>query len=182
MDQALTIGVRYHAGHVLITVAGEIDIATVPQLRGQLTLLAAAGRPVIADLTGVTFLDAAGLGVLAGVVLARLGACEGIPAGGEVPAVFHGLLRDLVLAVRDLAGPAWLEASGDDPDVAAFTALQATPVPPSPAELDEIIARVLWARFAPPGPPRDGAGPAPGPAAGHDMVARSHVPAASHSR
>jgi hypothetical protein len=118
----------------------------------------------------------------AAVVLARLGACEGIPAGGEVPAVFHGLLRDLVLAVRDLAGPAWLEASGDDPDVAAFTALQATPVPPSPAELDEIIARVLWARFAPPGPPRDGAGPAPGPAAGHDMVARSHVPAASHSR
>jgi hypothetical protein len=89
----------------------------------------------------------------AAVVLAALGACEGIPPGGEVPAVFHGLLRDLVLAVRDLAGPAWLEASGDDPDVAAFTALQATPVPPSPAELDEIIARVLWARFAPPRPP-----------------------------
>jgi anti-sigma B factor antagonist len=66
MDQALTIGVRYHAGHVLITVAGEIDIATVPQLRGQLTLLAAGGRPVIADLTGVTFIGAAGLGVLAG--------------------------------------------------------------------------------------------------------------------
>jgi anti-sigma B factor antagonist len=66
MDQALTIWVRYHAGHVLITVAGEIDIATAPQLRGQLTLLAAGGRPVIADLTGVTFIDAAGLGVLAG--------------------------------------------------------------------------------------------------------------------
>jgi hypothetical protein len=44
MDQALTIGVRYHVGHVLITVAGEIDLATVPQLRGQLTLLAAGGR------------------------------------------------------------------------------------------------------------------------------------------
>jgi len=28
----------------------------------------------------------------------------------------------LVRAVRDPAGPAWLEASGDDPDVAAFTA------------------------------------------------------------
>jgi hypothetical protein len=28
----------------------------------------------------------------------------------------------LVLAVRDPAGRAWLEASGDDPDVAAFTA------------------------------------------------------------
>ena len=65
MDQALTIGVRYHVGHVLITVAGEIDITTVPQLRGQLTLLAAGGGPVIADLTDVTFIDAAGLGVLA---------------------------------------------------------------------------------------------------------------------
>jgi len=51
-----------------------------------------------------------------------------------VPAVFHGVLRDLVLAARDLAGPAWLEASGDDPDVVAFTALRATPAPPSPAE------------------------------------------------
>jgi WD40 repeat protein len=43
-----------------------------------------------------------------------------------VPAALHSLLRDLVLAVRDLAGPAWLDASGDDPDVTAFTALEAT--------------------------------------------------------
>ena len=67
-----------------------------------------------------------------------------------MPAVFHGVLRDLVLAARDLAGPAWLAATSDDPDIAAFTALQATPVPPSLAELDEIISRVLRARFASP--------------------------------
>jgi hypothetical protein len=30
-------------------------------------------------------------------------------------------LHDVVLAVRDLAGPAWLDANGDDPDAAAFT-------------------------------------------------------------
>ena len=62
------------------------------------------------------------------ILLARLGACEDILPGGEggVPAALHGLLRDLVLAVRDLAGPAWLDASGDDPDVTAFTALEAT--------------------------------------------------------
>jgi hypothetical protein len=77
-----------------------------------------------------------------------------------VPAALHGLLRDLVLAARDLAGPSWLAAASDDPDIAAFTALQATPAPPSPAELDEIISRVLWARFPPPGTPRDG-GPPP---------------------
>jgi hypothetical protein len=61
-----------------------------------------------------------------------------------------------VLAARDLAGPAWLEASGDDPDVAAFTALQATLYPPEAAEIDKICARVLWARYAPYGAARDG--------------------------
>ena len=65
-----------------------------------------------------------------------------------------------MLAARDLAGPSWLAAASDDPDIAAFTALQATPAPPSPAGLDAIISRVLWARFPPPGTPRDG-GPSP---------------------
>jgi hypothetical protein len=117
----------------------------------------------------------------AAVLLARLGACEDLLPGGDgdVPAAVCGLLRDLVLAARDLAGPAWLEAAGDDPGIAAFTALQATPAPPAPAELDEIISRVLRARFPPPGTPRDGAGPAPGrgPASGHGRAAgdRGHA-------
>jgi hypothetical protein len=95
------------------------------------------------------------------VLLKRLRACEAALAGGngEIPAPAPGRLRGLVLAARDLAGPAWLAASGDDPDIAAFTALDATPVPPAPAELDEIISRVLWARFAPHGTARDGTGP-----------------------
>jgi hypothetical protein len=110
----------------------------------------------------------------AAILLARLGACEDILPGGEddVPAALHGLPRDLVLAVRDLAGPAWLDASGDDPDVAAFTALEATASPPDRARIDEICSRVLWARFAPgtgrddPGHGRTGPGqPAPSPAA-----------------
>jgi hypothetical protein len=122
----------------------------------------------------------------AAILLAKLGACDDLLPGGDggVPAALHGLLRDLVLAARDLAGPAWLAATSDDPDIAAFTALQATSAPPSPADLDEIISRVLWARFAPPGRARDGGGPgsAPGPVAGHDIAVRSHVPAASHSQ
>jgi anti-sigma B factor antagonist len=65
MDQALTIRVRHHRAHVLITVAGEIDIVTVPQLRARLIPLAAASRPLIVDLDQVSFLDAAALGVLA---------------------------------------------------------------------------------------------------------------------
>ena len=62
----LAVGVRRGAGHVLVTVAGEVDIATVPRLRGQLVALAAGGRPLIADLDRAGFIDAAGLGVLAG--------------------------------------------------------------------------------------------------------------------
>ena len=112
----------------------------------------------------------------AAVLLTRLGACEDIPAGGDVPAALHGVLRDLVLAARDLAGPAWLAAVGDDPGIAAFTALQATPAPPSPAELDEIISRVLWARFPPLGAPRDGAAQRPA-AAPHPGTARRPVTA-----
>ena len=87
----------------------------------------------------------------AAVLLARLGVCEAAAVGGngQPPVIAAGLLRSLVLAVRDLAGPAWLEANGDDPDVAAFTAMQATASPPDPARIDEICSRVLWARFAP---------------------------------
>ena len=99
------------------------------------------------------------------ILLARLGACEDLLPGGDgdVPAALHGLLRDQVLAIRDLAGPAWLDASGDDPDVAAFTVLEATASPPDTARIDEICSRVLWARFAPDagrnGPGHDGTGP-----------------------
>ena len=44
MEQALIIGVRHQPDHVLVTVAGEIDIATAPQLRDRLAALAASGR------------------------------------------------------------------------------------------------------------------------------------------
>lgn len=43
--------------------------------------------------------------------------------------------------------PAWLDASADDPDVAAFTAMQATASPPAPRVVNETCSRVLWARF-----------------------------------
>jgi anti-sigma B factor antagonist len=66
MDQDLAIAVHRQLGHVLVTVVGEIDIATAPQLRAQLTGLAGTGQRVIVDLGQVRFSDAAGLGVLAG--------------------------------------------------------------------------------------------------------------------
>lgn len=83
----------------------------------------------------------------AAALLAVLRILDGIPAGSDAPAAGHAMLRDLVLAARDLAGQSWLAAS-DDPRAAAFTALEAVPVPPPHDELDEIISGALRARFS----------------------------------
>jgi anti-sigma B factor antagonist len=61
----LTVEVSQEPGHMLITVAGELDIATAPQLRQRLAGPAASGRPIIVDLDPLSFIDATGLGVLA---------------------------------------------------------------------------------------------------------------------
>ena len=65
-DDELTILVRHEPGYVLVTVAGEVDFASAAGLRERLVTLAAAGRPLVADLDQVSFIDAAGIGALAG--------------------------------------------------------------------------------------------------------------------
>src|SRR5205807_4100224 len=65
MDDALVVQIRLQGGCTVITAAGEVDIATAPQLGHHLAALARSGRPVIADLDQVSFIDAAGLRVLA---------------------------------------------------------------------------------------------------------------------
>jgi len=64
-DYGLTVEVRQEPGHILATVAGEVDIATVSQLQQRLAAPAASGWPLIVDLDRVTFIDASGLRVLA---------------------------------------------------------------------------------------------------------------------
>jgi anti-anti-sigma factor len=58
--------VHYRRGHILVTVVGEVDIATVGLLRECLAGLARRGLPLIIDLDQVTFMDATGLGALVG--------------------------------------------------------------------------------------------------------------------
>ena len=122
----------------------------------------------------------------AAALLAVLRVLDGIPAGSHTPAASHAMLRDLVLAARDLAGQSWLAAS-DDPRAAAFTALQAAPAPPPHHELDEIISgalrarfsRLLWARSAAPAAlarQRPPALAAPGPAARRGALAPAGGP------
>ena len=64
MGDALTIAVRSERDHAIATVAGEIDISTVVQLRERLSELAASHRHLVIDLNQVTFIDAAGLSAL----------------------------------------------------------------------------------------------------------------------
>ena len=66
MGEAMTIRARREPGYVVVTVAGEVDIATVAELRERLAALAVSGVPLVADLDQVSFIDATGLGALAG--------------------------------------------------------------------------------------------------------------------
>ena len=76
MGEALTIEVRHGRGYAIVTVAGEIDISTVTRLRERLFELAPSGRPLMADLDRVGFMDSAGLSALAGAAK-RAAACGG---------------------------------------------------------------------------------------------------------
>jgi anti-anti-sigma factor len=66
MGEALIIRVRRERGYVIMAASGEVDIATVTRLRGCLFELALGGRPLIADLDQVSFIDSAGIAPLAG--------------------------------------------------------------------------------------------------------------------
>jgi anti-anti-sigma factor len=69
--EALRVGVRRpHAGTVVVEVSGAMDLATAPRLDELLTSrLRSAVTVLILDLSGVTSLSSAGIGVL---VRARL--------------------------------------------------------------------------------------------------------------
>jgi anti-sigma B factor antagonist len=63
----LDIGTSVVDGRTVVQVVGEIDVYTAPQLRERLDAEIDAGRyDVVVDLSGVTFMDSTGLGVLVG--------------------------------------------------------------------------------------------------------------------
>ena len=75
----LLLSTRTVAGHMVLEVAGEIDVYTAPQLRERLISLVDGGaRHVVVDLGRVEFLDSTGLGVLVGALKRLRG------AGGEL--------------------------------------------------------------------------------------------------
>lgn len=69
MDQSFHISDGEHDGIPVVSVSGEIDVATAPPLRDRLQALTASGKTtVVVDLLGVTFLDSTALGVLVGAL------------------------------------------------------------------------------------------------------------------
>lgn len=63
----LDIGTSVVDGRTVVQVVGEIDVYTAPQLRERLDAEIDAGRyDLVVDLTGVSFMDSTGLGVLVG--------------------------------------------------------------------------------------------------------------------
>ena len=65
----LGLVVREQGGWAVLTVSGEIDIATAPSLRERLHgLLADDKHQLVVDLDDVGFLDSTALGVLVGVL------------------------------------------------------------------------------------------------------------------
>jgi|1185.fasta_scaffold13197_3 anti-anti-sigma factor len=54
-------------GHIVLSVSGELDIATTAGLRTEIAqVLSTTTTPVIIDLSGVSFCDASGLALLVG--------------------------------------------------------------------------------------------------------------------
>ena len=101
LDDVLTVLVRHEPDYVLVTVAGEVDFGSADGLRERLFTLASAGRPLVADLDRVSFIDAAGLGVLAGT--ARQAAAHG--ASLRVVCARHRVRRLFGLTQLDQAVP-----------------------------------------------------------------------------
>ena len=63
MDELLSLAIESGAAGTTVRVAGEIDLASVPELRE--CLYAVAGD-VLLDMSDVSFLDSQGLGFLVG--------------------------------------------------------------------------------------------------------------------
>jgi anti-sigma B factor antagonist len=85
-------------GAVVVTITGEVDMRTSPEMEEQLLVaLDTAGTPVVADLTGVSFLDSIGLSAL--VRSHQLGVHNGNAL--RVVAAGRAVLRPLQLTALD---------------------------------------------------------------------------------
>ncbi|HMD44517.1 MAG TPA: STAS domain-containing protein [Acidimicrobiales bacterium] len=96
MDQTFDIAEQTIDGVPVVSVTGEIDVATAPGLREHLQALVASGSStIVVDLLNVSFLDSTALGVLVGV----LKRCR--EAGGDLRLV---VAEPRILKVFEITG------------------------------------------------------------------------------
>ena len=90
------VTVTSYEGWEVLTVTGEIDMATAPRFRQRLLALIGGGaQNLVIDLSGVDYIDSTGLGVLMG------GAKRVRSAGGDIRLVTSGSrLSDLIELTR----------------------------------------------------------------------------------
>ena len=62
--QQLEVSTEQRDGHVVVHLAGDIDVATAPQVRAALLDAVAADQNVVVDCARLEFLDSTGLGIL----------------------------------------------------------------------------------------------------------------------
>lgn len=90
---------------VVLTVGGEVDLATAPAFRERLVELIAAGEHhVVVDLSGTDFLDSTGLGAIV-TALKRIRAHDGdlrlVITSDRIRKVFEITSLDRVLRIYD---------------------------------------------------------------------------------
>src|ERR1700677_3975074 len=89
----------------VVSVAGEVDVATAPSLAGKLEEVGDGGRvDIVLDLSGVEFLDSSGLGVLVNYlkrVLAAGGQIRLVVTNRAVRQAIEITRLDTVFAVYD---------------------------------------------------------------------------------
>jgi anti-sigma B factor antagonist len=61
---SVDVTVRHAGGQAVVTLRGELDLASTPALAAHLTTAAACGPSVIVDLAGLEYIGYSGLGVL----------------------------------------------------------------------------------------------------------------------
>ena len=91
VSQSTVDGVR------VVRAVGEVDVATAPMLHEGLEAVVTSAQRVVVDLTGVTFLDSTGLGVL----IASNRQLAGRDGGGSMRLVVS---HPLVLRVFEVTG------------------------------------------------------------------------------
>ena len=104
MTQQLTVDVRQDDPFTVITVDGEIDIETAPQLREAVTQVTDAGADrLVFDLSDVAFVDSIGLGVFVLArkkMLLRQGTVDIVAPTRRVVAIFRIAGLDDVFTLR----------------------------------------------------------------------------------